>query len=60
MSTETISLIRDGEKVGGGGGGGGGHWGGVRDMIYTIATHCHHQNGSCIKVDSDESHFNIS
>ena len=22
--------------------------------------HCHHQNGSCIKVGSDESHFNVS
>ena len=25
-----------------------------------IATHCHHQNDSCIKVGSDESHFNVS
>ena len=22
--------------------------------------HCHHQNDSCIKVGSDESHFNVS
>ena len=22
--------------------------------------HCHHQNDSCIKMDSDESHFNVS
>ena len=22
--------------------------------------HCHHQNGFCIKVGSDESHFNVS
>ena len=22
--------------------------------------HCHHQNDSCIKMSSDESHFNVS
>ena len=22
--------------------------------------HCHHQNDSCIKMDSDESRFNVS
>ena len=22
--------------------------------------HCHHQNDSCIKMGSDESHFNVS
>ena len=26
----------------------------------TIAIHCHHQNDFCIKVGSDESHFNVS
>ena len=25
-----------------------------------IAIRCHHQNDSCIKVGSDESHFNVS
>ena len=25
-----------------------------------IAIHCHHQNDFCIKVGSDESHFNVS
>ena len=25
-----------------------------------IATHCHHHNDSCIKMGSDESHFNVS
>ena len=25
-----------------------------------LSLHCHHQNDSCIKMDSDESHFNIS
>ena len=24
-----------------------------------IYLHCHHQNGSCIKMGSDESHFNV-
>ena len=24
-----------------------------------ILLHCHHQNDSCIKMGSDESHFNI-
>ena len=52
-STETIRLIRDGEKVGDGGvevGGG---------IIY-LSLHCHHQKDSCIKMGSDESHFNVS
>ena len=57
-STETIRLIRDGEK--------GGRW-----LLYTykrllpreiiyLSLHCHHQNDFCIKVGSDESHFNVS
>jgi len=25
-----------------------------------ISLHCHHQNDSCIKMGSDESHFNVS
>ena len=45
MPTETIWLIRDGEK-------GGGYGGRERGS--------HHQNDSCIKVGSDESHFNVS
>ena len=56
--TETIRLIRDGEKGGrvwrGGGGGGG-----KREIIY-LSLHCHHQNDSCIKMGSDDSHFNVS
>ena len=27
-------------------------------MIY-LSLHCHHQNDSCIKVGSDESHSNV-
>ena len=32
---------------------------GKRDIIY-ISLHCHHLNDSCIKMGSDESHFNVS
>ena len=32
---------------------------GKREIIY-LSLHCHHQNGSCIKMGSDESHFNVS
>ena len=52
-----MRLIRDGEK---------GRWvgGGVwrweeRELIY-LPLHCHHQNYFCIKMGSDESHFNVS
>ena len=46
-------LIRDrerGEEVWRGGGG---------KNIY-LSLHCHHQNDFCIKMVSDESHFNVS
>ena len=53
-STETIRLIRDGEK------GRKGVWRlGEREIIY-LSLHCHHQNDCCIKMGSDESHFNVS
>ena len=42
-----------GKGYGGGGGGGG------REIIY-LSLHHHHQNNSCIKMGSDESHFNVS
>ena len=29
------------------------------EIIY-LSLHCHHQNDSCIKTGSDESHFNVS
>ena len=32
---------------------------GKRESIY-LSLHCHHQNDSCIKMGSDESHFNVS
>ena len=34
-------------------------WGGGREIIY-LSVHCHHQNDSCIKMGSDEGHFNVS
>ena len=40
------------EVVGGGGGEEGGR-------LY-LSLHCHHQNDSCIKMGSDESHFDFS
>ena len=27
---------------------------------YIISLHCHHPNDSCIKMGSNESHFNVS
>ena len=32
---------------------------GEREIIYLLV-HCHHQNDSCIKMGSAESHFNVS
>ena len=33
--------------------------GGEREIIY-LSLHCQHQNDFCIKMGSDESHFNVS
>ena len=33
--------------------------GGKRKIMY-LSLHCQHQNDSCIKMGSDESHFNVS
>ena len=48
---KTIRLIRDGGK-------GVWRWG-KREIIY-LSLHCHHQNDPCIKMGSDECHFNVS
>ena len=32
---------------------------GKREIIY-LSQHCHYQNAFCIKVGSDENHFNVS
>ena len=48
MSTE--GLLGTGRRLGGGGG-----------IIYLwLHCRCHHQNDSCIKIGSDESHVNLS
>ena len=49
-----MRLIRDGEKAKGG------KEGGEKREIICLSLHCHHQNDSCIKMVSGESHFNIS
>ena len=50
-----------GEEGGAGGGGGGGGMAVGEEVDYIpIAIHCHNHNDFCIKVGSDESHFNIS
>ena len=51
-----MRLIRDGERGGEGGMEG---WG-KREIIYQSLRGCHHQNDFCIKMGSDESHFNVS
>ena len=33
---------------------------GEEGRILYLSLHCHHQNDFCIKVGSDESHFNVS
>ena len=27
---------------------------------FYLALHCHHQNDSCVKTDTEKSHFNVS
>ena len=49
-----MRLIRDGEK------GARGYGGGGRNEIIYLSLHCHHQNDFCIKMGSNESHFNVS
>ena len=33
---------------------------GKEGILYTYRYTCHHKNDSCIKMGSDESHFNVS
>ena len=35
-------------------------WGEREMEIIYLSVHCHHQNDFCIKMGSDESHFNVS
>ena len=37
-----------------------GVWRGVGGEIIYLSPCCHHQNDSCFKMGSDESHFNFS
>ena len=48
-----MRLIRDGRREKGVW-----RWG-KKEIIY-LSLHCHHQNDSCIKMGSDDSHFNVS
>ena len=36
-----------------------GVWRGGGEYIIYLSLHCYHQNDSCIKMGSDESHFNV-
>ena len=40
--------------------GGGGVWRWVKKEIIYLSLHCHQQNDFCIKVGSDENHFDVS
>ena len=42
------------------GGGGEDVWRLGKREIICLSLHCHHQNDSCIKMDSGESNFNVS
>ena len=33
---------------------------GEREIVVYLSLLCHHQDDSCIKMGSDESHFNVS
>ena len=55
-----LNVRRNHKAYEGRGEGGKGVWrSGEREIIY-LSLHCHHQNDSCIKMGSDESHFNVS
>ena len=55
MSTETVRLIRDGER--GGGEEGVRRWR-MREIIY-LSLHCHHQNDSCIEMGGTKSEDSV-
>ena len=55
-----LNVHRNRTAYWGRGEGGEGVWRwGEREIIY-LYLHCHHQNDICIKMGSDESHFNVS
>ena len=64
QSTSKVNMVlnvhRNRKAYQGQGRGGKGVWRwGKREIIY-LSLHCHRQNDSCIKMGSDESHFNVS
>ena len=48
------------EAGGWGGGGGWGTWNWGKRYMIKPSLNCHHQNDSRIRIDSDESHFNVT
>ena len=57
-----LNVHRNHEAYQGRGEGGEGVWRwevGEWEIIY-LSLHCHHQNDFCIKMGSDERHFNVS
>ena len=38
----------------------GGYRGGKKEINIYLLLHCHHQNDTCIKMGSEESHFSVS
>ena len=38
----------------------GGEGVGEQGRLLYLSLHCHHENDFCIKMGSDESHFNVS
>ena len=55
-----LNVRRNQKAYKGRGEGGKGVWRwGLGGIIY-LSLHCHHQNDSCIKMGSDDSHFNVS
>ena len=57
-----LNVHRNHEAYQGRGEGGKGvcRWGERKREIIYLSLHCHHQTDSCIKMGSDESHFNVS
>ena len=55
-----LNVHRNHKAESGRGEGGEGVWRwGDREIRY-LSLHCHHQNDVCMKMGSDESHFNVS
>ena len=59
VPNHTTVVSKHGAYYGRGEGGRGDGGGGEREIIY-LSLHHHLQNDFCIKVGSDESHFNVS